>query len=286
MSRQGGRAALALVWILLGWAALAVHGQTLRYFPSGRSYDYRWKLLELALDHVRDGSPIRLQPYPEAVSQDRGMLLLQSGTLDVLALGANPEREAGLLPVRIDLLRGILGYRVFLVRKSDQSRLARMDDLALRRQLTFGLERDWADLPIMVANGYKVETASSHENLFAMLNAGRFDAFPRGLNEVYRDLADSRRRYPDLVLEPSKALYYPFPVYFWVSRQNPELAQRIERGLTLALKDGSFQKLFTTSYATEIGIMRRSQRHVIRLANPNLPAGTAEPDTSWWWPKP
>jgi hypothetical protein len=283
---RGLWAAAALVWILSGWAGLAADRQVLRTYPSGAIYDYRWQLLELALEHVPDGGRVRLLPYVEPITQSRSVLLLETGALDVIALGTNPEREAELLPVRVDILRGILGYRVFLIRKSDQPRLARMSDLELRQQLTFGLERDWADLPVMIANGYRVETAASPGNLFAMLNAGRFDAFPRGITEVYQDLAENQRRYPQLVLEPGRALYFPFPVYFWVSRSNPELARRIQLGLTLALKDGSFQRLFTASYATEIGIMRKSRRHVILLANPNLPAGLAEPDTHWWWPNP
>ncbi|MDR3672414.1 MAG: hypothetical protein P4L36_16315 [Holophaga sp.] len=286
MTRRGRWAVLALGWVLFGWAGLAAGDLVLHVFPSGPIYDYRWKLLELALEHVPDGRQIRLLPYPEAINQDRSMLLLQSGTLDVVALGTNPRRQAALLPVRFDILRGILGYRVFMIRRSDQFRLARMSNEDMRRHLVFGLGRGWADLPIMIANGYTVEAASNPENLYAMLNAGRFDAFPRGINEVYRDLPEYQKLYPQLALESSKALYFPYPVYFWVNRGNPELARRIQRGLTLALKDGSFRKLFTTCYAAEIDILRKNRRQVLRLGNPNLPTGMAEPDTRWWWPSP
>jgi hypothetical protein len=279
------RTASAIVCLFFGWASpMAAGEQVIRYFPSGQIYEYRWKLLELALAHSANGNEsFRLMPYPEDITQDRGMVLLQSGAIDVIALGTNPVREASIRPIRIDILRGMIGFRVFLIRDSDQSRITRMDDTTLRDQLIFGLERDWADLPIMIANGYKVETSSGYENLFAMLDAGRFDAFPRGINEVYRDLATYQKTYPHLALEQGKALYFPFPIYFWVNKDNATLAQRIERGLTLAMKDGSFRNLFTSYYAEEISIMQKSQRHVIRLANPNLPAGVVESDTSWWW---
>jgi len=277
--------AVALACVLCGWTAPGMAaGQVIRYFPSGEIYEYRWKLLELALAHGQEGQePFRLLPYAEDITQNRGLSLLQSGEIDVVALGTNPAREASARPIRIDILRGIIGFRVFLIRASDQARITPMDDTTLRQQLIFGLERDWADLPIMLANGFKVETTSGYENLFAMLDAGHFDAFPRGLNEVYRDLAQYQKTYPRLALEQTKALYFPFPIYFCVNKNNTVLAQKIERGLTLASKDGSFRKLFTTYYAEEITLMRKHPRHVLRLANPNLPAGAAEPETAWWW---
>jgi hypothetical protein len=280
--RWVGLAAL-LVCAFSGRVATAGE-QVIRYFPVGPIYDYRWKLLDLALDHARDlDESFRLQPYAEEITQNRAMSLLQSGDLEVIALGTNPEREAQLMPIRFDILRGMVGFRVFLIRGSDQARIARMNDTELRQRLTFGLQRDWADLPIMTANGYKVETSIDYANLFAMLDAGRFDAFPRGINEIAMDLASHHEAYPRLAMERTKALYFPFPIYFWVNKGNPALAQKIEHGLALSLKDGSFKRLFLTYHAEEIAAMRKYHRHVIRLANPNLPAGVSETDTTWWW---
>jgi hypothetical protein len=274
-----------LVCLLLGWASpLLAAGRELHTFPTGPIYDFRWRLLALALAHGQPvGEACRLTPYAEAVTQNRSVLLVQSGALDVIALGTNADREARLLPIRIDLLRGIIGYRVFLIRATDQGHIARMDDARMRRELSLGLVRDWADLPIMVAGGFAVETAARFENLLPMLASGRFDALPRGLNEAALDLGAWRERYPQLALEQTRAVYYPYPVYFWVSRRNAALAGTIERGLRLALADGSFRKLFESYYAKEIALMRGTRRHVLFLPNPALPAGTAEPDTGWWW---
>ena len=269
-----------------GWAGpMAAAEMTLRYFPSGSIYEYRWKLLETALSHTQDteGS-FRLMPYAEEVTQNRGILLLQSGSIDVIALGTNDEREEKLLPIKIDILRGIVGFRLLVIRATDQARIAQMDDLALREQLTFGLNNHWADLPIMRANGFSVITSQEYENLFAMLAAGRFDAFPRGLNEARRELDERRQAYPQLAIEQSKALFFPYPVYFWVNKDNVALAQRIERGLKQSLADGSFRKLFESYHAAEIAALKNEKRQVIRLDNPVLPAGAAPPDTSWWWP--
>ena len=278
-------AALVLASLCLGFVSPSRADETtIRYFPAGPIYEYRWKLLELALAHSPNGSgPSRLIPFAEDITQNRGVQLLQSGAIDVIALGTNAEREAQMLPIKIDILRGIVGFRIFVIRAADQARIARMDEQTLRQQLIFGLNSQWADLPIMRANGFKVETSPAYEKLFAMLSASRFDAFPRGLNEAARELEERKKIYPQLAVEQSKALYFPFPVYFWVNKKNVALAQRIERGLKLALADGSFRQLFESYHAAEIATLASDKRQVIRLANPILPAGTAEPDTRWWW---
>jgi hypothetical protein len=272
-------------WLFFGFTLPVIADPVeVRYFPVGPIYEYRWKLLELALSHAQTtDKATRLVPYAEDITQNRGIQLLQTGGIDVIALGTNAEREAKMLPIKIDILRGIVGFRVFVIRADDQARIARMDEPSLRKELTFGLNSQWADLPIMRANGFTVETSSSYENLFGMLVAKRFDAFPRGLNEAGRELGERRLAYPQLAVEQTKALYFPFPVYFWVNNNNTALAQRIERGLTAALADGSFRKLFETYHATEIAQLAKEKRQVIRLNNTILPAGTVAPDTHWWW---
>ena len=279
-------------WLIAAWTAFASIGQvaaaetTIRYFPSGLIYEYRWKLLELALAHTENTEAAsRLVPYAEEVTQNRGISLLQSRAIDVIALGTNEEREAKLLPIRIDILRGIVGFRLLVIRATDQARIAKMNEGTLRRQITFGLNSQWADLPIMRANNFSVITSSNYENLFEMLAAGRFDAFPRGLNEARRELDERKQNYPQLAIEKSKALFFPFPIYFWVSKDNPALAKRIERGLRESLADGSFRKLFESYHAAEIASLKKEKRQVILLDNPILPAGTSKPDTSWWWPE-
>ena len=258
----------------------------IRYFPSGTIYEYRWKLLELALTHTNDiAKPLQLAPFTENVTQNRGLSLLESGAIDVIALGTNAEREAQLLPVKIDILRGIVGFRLLVIRAADQKRITQMDDVSLRKQLIFGLNSQWADLPIMRANGFSVITSSDYENLFVMLAANRFDAFRRGLNEARRELDERKQNYPQLAIEKSRALYFPYPVYFWVNKNNVALAKRIELGLNRSLADGSFRKLFESYHAAEIAAIKKEKRKVILLDNTILPAGNAKPDTSWWWPK-
>lgn len=275
-----------LMLALSGFFPPAAAGETvIRYFPVGQIYEYRWKLLELALSHAREegDDPVRLVPLAEEVTQNRGMQMLQAGMIDVIALGTTEEREMQMLPVRIDILRGIVGFRVFVIRAADQQRIAAMDDQTLRKELTFGLNSQWADLAILQANGYAVVTSPTYENLFDMLAAGRFDAFTRGLNEADREVAARRSKFPQLAVEQTMALYFPYPVYFWVRKENVALARRIERGLELALADGSFRQLFESYHAQEIEKLAGEKRRVIRMDSPILPKSAPVTDTSWWW---
>lgn len=263
----------------------SVHAEekVLRVFPSGMIYEYRWKLLELALQRSPHYGPVRLHAINEDMTQARASLLLQSGDIDVLAFGTNADREDLMQPIKIDILRGIVGYRLLIIRSEDQPRIEKMTAARMRKELLFGLNSQWADLPIMQANGFVVETSPGYDNLFAMLDAHRFDAFPRGLNEAQRELEQQAQKFPQLRIEHSKALYFPYPVYFWVSKKNTLLAMRIAQGLKRSLADGSFRRLFEQYHAKEIESLKAQKRTVIRLSNPLLPRAEV-PDASWWWP--
>lgn len=137
----------------------------LRCYPGGDIFDYRWQLLRLVLAKTgQPDAPLSIQDS-QAFSQSRATRKLVSGELDVLAFGTNAERERDLLPVRFDISFGMVGLRLLLIRRQDQARIRRMDSAEMRSQLVFGLNTDWADLPVLRANGFKVTTASGYQNL-------------------------------------------------------------------------------------------------------------------------
>lgn len=257
----------------------------IRYYPSGSIYTYRWALLKLALDHVEkvDHRRYELVPLDDKVTQWRAEQLLSTGKVDVLAFAPNAQRERLLQPVRMDILKGILGYRVFFVRKEDVAIFRGMNPQQFRAGVRLGLNSQWADYPIMKNNGYEVLASIGYESLFEMLVAGRFDAFPRGLNEVGSEMRELLPRYPALTLEKTKAIYFPFPVYFWVGKENTPLAKRILQGLKMAERDGSFKALFLRHHAEAIRLLGENGWQATQIANTELPAGNAKPDTSWWW---
>lgn len=265
---------------LLAQATLVVS-----YGPVSQVNEYRWRVLDLALAHTRaTEGPYRLQPYEgPPVSQSRAITLVLHQQLDVVAIPWTPAREQTLCPVRFDILRGMLGYRILMVRAEDKNRFGRMPDQQLKQRILLGFNSQWADYPILIANGFRVTGTVGYDELFAMLAAGRFDALPRGLNEIGPELDMFRAKYPGLVAEPSLALFFPLPVYFWVNVNHAGLAGRIARGLNAAMADGSLKALFQQYHQQEIARLRHEHRRVILLSNPQLPAGIPPADTSWWW---
>ena len=274
----------ALLVLLLECVLTPAIGREVRYFQADSRYAYRTHLLQLILEKSRDEGAFTLQPLYTNVTPDRGLTLLQSRRIDVVSLPATPEREQLFRAVPVDIMRGLLGYRVLLIRKQRQADFSAIRSLEQLRNFSVGFGSQWADLPILQHNGLNVVATPQYQNLFAMLDKGRFDAFPRGLNEAWHEVEERTISQPDLVVESSLLLYYPYPVYFFVNRDDKALAERLERGLARAQADGSMRRLFLQYHAEALRQANLAQRHLISLENPLLPSGFHEPDTSWWLP--
>lgn len=262
---------------------------TIVYLRPQSSYDirdqYYVELLELALDETRDThGDFVLEPAPFIMLQGRAVRsLAENHYLDVLWTMTTPEREQELLPIRIPLVRGLLGYRALIIRKQDAARFAALQTLDELATLRAVQGHDWPDTTILRANGLSVTTSSNHAAMFDMLRLGRVDYFPRGMNEAWTELGQLRD--PNLMIYDSILLHYTAPIYFFVSRDNPRLAARIETGLRRALADGSFQAFFRRHPATHEALQRLKQGHwrIFDLQNPLLPAATPLQDHTLWY---
>ncbi|WKB51858.1 substrate-binding periplasmic protein [Eleftheria terrae] len=252
--------------------------QEVRYLHSesdSTRYAYYYALIELVLRRT-DAShgPHRLKPYRQDMSSAR--LNREAIRGDRVNLhwsdAGHPELEHGMIPVPIPLDKGMLGHRVLLIRKQDQPRFARIRTLADLRRLRLGQGSHWGDNKVLRHNGIEVVEASRYGPLFAMLMAGRFDAFPRGANEAPQEYAARRGQLPGLQVEQTLVITYPMPVFFYVSKNSPALAERLRDGLEAMVADGSLSALFDRFYKDSLSSLRLSERTVIELENPFLPA--------------
>jgi hypothetical protein len=213
---------------------------------SAPSSVYYSKLLKLALNKTTatDGA-FELVEYPQLLTLARFEAeLKRNGIVDVIWAVTNQNLEEDFLPIKIDLIKDLNSYRIFLIRKEDQpifTMIHQLDDL---HALKAGQGSHWADTDILIANDLPVVTSPQFEPLFTMLIGKRFDYFPRGLNEIWSEEKLFSER--GLSIEKTLMLHYNSPKYFFVNRKNTALADRIERGLKLAMADGSFEKLFNS----------------------------------------
>ncbi len=242
---------------------------------------YVRRLVELAL--ARAGSRLEVRPVDLDMAQGRTFIELASGRspVDLLWTVTDRDREAsGLLPVRIPIDRGMMGWRLLLVRRKELPQWARVRSLKALTGLLAGQGHDWPDTTILRANGLQVGTSSSYEALFRMLAAGRIDYFPRAILEVDAELAGGR--HPDLAIVPDLMLHYPAAAYLFVRPTRPKLAAELKAGLEAAVADGCFQRLHREQYAAVLKAHPVSAQGVLRLSNPLLPPETPVQRRELW----
>ena len=206
-----------------------------------------------------------------AMTQGRGLRELEFGRGDINLLWSmtSRERERTLLTVRIPLDRGILGWRLLLVRAADLERFARVRSLDQLRRLQAGQMHDWPDTEILRHNGLPVGTASMYEKLFQMLARQRIDYFPRSVMEIEDELQRYGRAL-DLAIAPRLMLRYPTANYFFVSPRFPQLAEDLRLGLEKAVAERSFQALFAQHFRALLQRLDIPHREVLKLDNPLL----------------
>ncbi len=263
----------------------------IRHYQKAFRYEYHLELLNLVLSATEDEfGPYRLQPVPEEgpeVSEARGVRMLERGLIDVVFLSTSRGREERFRPVRTPLLKGLLGFRLLLIDQSNQHRFSNVSSLSsLKSDFKLGFNPHWVDYGIYEANGFKLANSVQYEELFSMLTAGRFDFFPRGVNEIWQEHAYFSSIYPSLEVEQELALFYPYPVYFFVDHENDQLHERLTRGLEIIEEDGRFRELLRDHFQEAVTKANLNERRLFELENPLLPDGAPAEEMNWWMKQP
>lgn len=254
-------------------ASLVQHVRTL---PSSEydydSHDYYTSLLQLALSKTEaEYGKAELTYIEEKLVQSRIIKDLSGeGSIDVFWTVTSQEREESAIPVRVPLLNGIMGLRVSLILKKRIGEFSFPNINEPLTEMVAGQGHDWPDYHILHSNGFLVLGTSTYDMLVELLKKKRIDYFPRALNEaiVEREALESS----GVIIEPNHIFYYPSYIFFFVSQSKPELAERLEKGLNLAIQDGSFAQLFNAyievdKLSSELNLQNRT---MFRLHNPLL----------------
>lgn len=220
-------------------------------------------------------------------SQNRAFQELANnrGDLTVISSGSNKERELALSAIYIPVSRGLLGYRV-LVRKSSLgkpfSNIRSLDELA---NFMAGQGLGWPDTEILNHSGLKVVKASN-KKLYQMLNIGRFDYYPRSILEVQREFKELSNDYSDLEIENTVHLYYKFPQFFFVNKNNRRLHSAIRRGFLKSYEDGSYMTLFRNypDIKAALELIKLHDAKILSLPNPLL-SNKAQAISDKYWEK-
>lgn len=247
--------------------------------PNG---DYAISMLKLAIAH--SDTNYTLQVLTDDFSQAKVNEEVRiNGLLDACWTSSDAHIESVLQPIRIPLFKGLLGYRIFIINKYDQSKFDNIRTLAELKQLKLGQGRTWADTRILEANGFDVVKVTKYPNLFHMVEGGRFDAFPRGVHEPFSELA--LRPELELAIEKKLMIYYKMPFYIFVSKDNRKLARDLEIGFERAIADGSFDKTFFGAKAVQDVISQANlkNRLIFEVQNPTLSKETPLDRKELWF---
>jgi len=276
-SRRHILAALALLGPM-PW----VRGQpidTYKYRDTGRISkrdDYQARLLALALEKtVATDGPYALNRVVATYSPRRMLQEMSEGKRINIFVGTGQAHGPGLasneqICVPFPIFDALLGYRHLIMRKEDEDRFSAISTLDQLKRLRAGQGHEWLDARILRHNGFRVDDSGNLDNLLPMLHSRRFDYVPMSIVEVqslierHPDLADQ------LMIAPGIAIQYTLPSVFFVSKKFPALAARLERGLLLAKKDGSFDHLLRTTFRKELQAMAAPATRRFTIVNPFL----------------
>lgn len=271
---------VAVFFIVISSSAVSAE-RTLRFnYSEDANGRYAVGLLKNALQ--RDTDFWKYESLDGEISQARMIELVRSEKLDVMWAATNKKMEKTLLPVRIPLYKGLLGHRIFIIHKNNQSRFDAIREKDDFKNISMGQGTTWADTGILLSNGFNVIKANKYESLFYMVDGGRFDAFPRGVQEPWNEI--SSRPELELTVEKNLMLIYRMPFYLFVSKNNALLAQKLESGLREMIADGSFHDYFINDPTVQDVVEKSNLKNRLSfpLDNPTLPKETPINEAQLW----
>lgn len=243
--------------------------------------NYQIELLQLALDKA--GVKASIKPAKEFLSQSDVVKVISqnTGQITVAWFMTTQEREEAMLPIRIPIDKGLIGWRIAIVKAELFDRFRNVHNVADLKKLTAVQERGWPDVAILRANGLRVQETDHYEDNFLKVSQLKNHYLPRSLIEYRNELDDHREL--GLIEEPHMVIRYPAASYFFLPKSQTALADKIRNGLEMALLDGSFDRLFYAHHSKYIESAGLQRRNIVELKNPFLSKQTPLSRKKLWF---
>jgi hypothetical protein len=250
------------------------------------SSSYYIELLQLALAKAADGRELPALEVTMPMEQGRAAHELALGrSIDIFWMAADKKRSSMLHQVPIPLERGLIGYRQFIVHKKRLAEFEQIRSVKALSQFKACQGAQWPDTDILRAANLPVVTSTGYEQLFKQVAAGRCDYFPRGFHEIKIEMAKRAAAYPELAIAESLILHYPYGIYFFVKKDNKQLAEWIERGLQQLIDDGELMQHMQSHQHTSraFPLVAPQGRYLISIPNAGFPAGQDTRNKRYWF---
>lgn len=241
---------------------------------------YADELLTLALELSRDKyGPFRIVQQREETVIRRQLVELERGDgLSVAVAMPTQEWLDGALPVRVPIMRGLPSFRFFLGRQSDRPLHEAVKTVNDLKALSIGQGPGWSTSRVLEDNGFKVVYGGAHPTLIPMLHSGRFQLLMRSIYEVEPELKAQQAAHPGLLVVDGFTLYTYMPMYFFVAKSQPLLAERLEYGLKKAHAGGQMDRLFNRTFADSLQLLKNKRLKIFRVPNTNIDKSFFERD--------
>jgi len=246
------------------------------------SHSYFQSLLEMTLKVEKSNTQI-IHSYQMEQGRALVQLKLNKG-IDVYWAGTSMKREKEFNAIRIPLLKGLLGYRVLVINKKNIKLFENIKNIDELKKLKACQGRHWPDTLILEGSKFNVIKNSSYEAMFLQVLKGRCDYFPRGIHEGYSEIKVRELQYEELMIFDKLIVYYPFPMYFFVSKENTELAEKIRYGLNKLIDNGTFENHLKQHEITKhlFPMQNLSKSKIFEIHNPLLSKSTDFLDERLW----
>ena len=274
---------LAVMTLSMVFSCFNVHAEVVKVAKEQRVLYQRDDYLSTILTEALKAAqyPAEFQYIDVHPHQQRTLLMLSQGKVDIHWSMTSSAREQLAIPVRIPLFKGLIGWRVLLIHEARTGQFLPINTPEQLQPLRALQGHDWPDTKILTQNGYTVMPHVNYESMFGLLVRGRGDYFPRSVIEVQSELA-VREPLP-LVIEPHLILKYPTAFYFFVNQDKPELASALEKGLMTMHQNGEFNRIFDQYFADFLAQLNLGSRNVFELENTNLPEKTPLARKELWY---
>ena len=212
--------------------------------------------------------------YPGA--DDEANIFLSGADVLVTVAGNIKFKDKQKLVIPQPLTKGLLGYRLILIRDEFLTKFAQIKESLQLQTLSIGIPQTWADADLFRHNRYKVIEGGTIDDLFLLLKKSTFDYLALGVNEIEEIFNHSAVPIGGISIEPSLMLYYPFPLVFYVNSCKPVLAKRIEKGIKVIITNGEHETLFSHHHGDVVQRLNLRNRKILTLTNPMLPPDMAD----------
>lgn len=247
---------------------------------AGPHREYADALLALALESSEDrygGYEIR-QETGETVIRRQLLGIVRGDSLSVAVSMPSSDWLDNARLVPFPILKGLASYRLFLAHGRNLEVLNHIEDVATLKTFEVGQGEGWSTGKILEDHGFKVVYGGPYKTLFPMLYADRYQLLMRGVYEIAPELELYQPRMPELEIVDGFAIYTYLPMYFFVSRDQPQLAERLEYGLKKAHASGQLDALFMHYFSDTLTLLNLGQRRIFCLPNTNIDSSFYEND--------